>query len=72
MELTNRELKNIKGGALSAAFLNALARASATILDIGRSIGSSIRRAFTKNFCWGRISSASLLFMKNNNRNRKK
>lgn len=50
MLLTNKELLEIQGG-LTATWLNALSRAASTILDIGRTIGSSIRRAFSKNYC---------------------
>lgn len=52
-ELENKELLNIEGGAfsLTAAFLNAAARALSTFMDIGKSLGSSIRRAFNGSIC---------------------
>ncbi len=52
-ELNNEELMNIDGGgfSISAAFLNATARLVETILDAGRSLGSSIRRIYSGNIC---------------------
>ena len=51
-ELNNKELMNIEGGAsLTAAFLNAAARTIETVMDIGRSLGSAIRRAFSGKVC---------------------
>lgn len=49
--LTNNELHNIVGGAITATLLNAIARLANTILGVGRAIGSSIRRAITKKYC---------------------
>ena len=51
MKLKDCELININGGGWTAAYLNAAARAVNTILELGRSVGSSIRRAITRNFC---------------------
>lgn len=51
MKLTDQELFAIQGGAVSAALLNAFARAVSTILDLGRTIGSAIRRMYSKNYC---------------------
>ena len=52
-ELSNRELMNIEGGAnwLTASFLNAASRAIETVMDIGRSLGSAIRRVFSGKVC---------------------
>ena len=52
-ELSNKELLTIEGGSnwLTAAFFNAAARAISTIVDIGRSLGSSIRRAINGSYC---------------------
>lgn len=38
------ELKQVMGG-LSAAMVNALSRAAATLLTIGRLVGSALRKA---------------------------
>lgn len=51
MKLTNKELLNINGGALSATMMNALSRAATTLLKIGQTIGSSIRRFITGSYC---------------------
>jgi len=51
MQLTKEELFEVQGGSITASFLNALSRAASTILDIGRSIGSSLRRMVTRNYC---------------------
>lgn len=52
-ELNNKELMNIEGGAslLTATFLNAAARMISTIMDVGRSLGTSIRRITSGNTC---------------------
>ena len=50
-ELTNKELLEISGGAISAAFINALARGISTVLDLGRSLGTAIRRIFSGSIC---------------------
>ena len=50
--MTDKDMSNIYGGATSiTALINALAKAYTTIMDIGKMIGSSIRRAKNKNFC---------------------
>lgn len=53
IKLTKEELVNITGGAnlLTASFLNSVARCIDALLEIGRSIGSSIRRISSNNIC---------------------
>lgn len=51
MKLSEQELKKIYGGAISASLLNAFSRAMSTILELGRTVGSSIRRLYNKNYC---------------------
>ncbi len=54
VNLDNEELLNIVGGSsawFSATFLNAASRAVSTLLDLGRSFGTAIRRAFSGAFC---------------------
>ena len=51
MKLGNNELINVSGGSWTAACLNAAARAVNTILELGRTVGSAIRRAITRSFC---------------------
>jgi len=52
-KLEQKELFAIQGGALklSAALLNAFSRAIGTILDLGRTVGTSIRMAIDKKIC---------------------
>lgn len=51
MNLTKTELCNIVGGAVTASFLNAIARGINVILDLGRSVGSAIRRIGNGTVC---------------------
>ncbi|MBQ2946485.1 MAG: bacteriocin [Bacilli bacterium] len=52
-ELKDKELMNIEGGSnwLTASFFNAAARAMDTLMNVGRSLGSAIRRAFSGKVC---------------------
>jgi hypothetical protein len=49
--LHNEELLKITGGAITAAFMTALVRGINAYLDVGRSLGSAIRRVITKSIC---------------------
>lgn len=49
--LKNEELKNIQGGGLSASLITALVRAVNGLLDLGRSLGSAIRRIQSGSVC---------------------
>ena len=50
--LSDKELMNIEGGAgLSAAFLNAASRAITTLMELGRNLGSAIRRTINGSIC---------------------
>lgn len=52
MKLEKNELININGGGfLTATYINAASRAVNTILDFGRTVGTVIRRAISKNWC---------------------
>lgn len=51
-KLDSNELKNIKGGInITAALIASLSRGINSILDLGRSLGTSIRRLQFGNFC---------------------
>lgn len=53
-KLNDIELLEIQGGAVStlnSTFINAIARLINTVLDLGRVIGSNIKRIQTKNYC---------------------
>ena len=49
-ELTKKELNEINGGASGALFTSVI-RGAELILELGRSLGSSIRRFITKQYC---------------------
>lgn len=49
--MTKDELQQIVGGAFSAAMLGYIIRGINTILDLGRSLGSSIRRIQSGRLC---------------------
>lgn len=52
MKLNNKELKQIKGGAgISSSLVNSLIRGVNSLLDVGRYLGSSIRRFAGGNTC---------------------
>ena len=50
-KLNKEEMLNISGGGISASFINALARGINTLLDLGRSLGTSIRRSISGKVC---------------------
>ncbi len=50
MKLETKELQQIVGGT-SATYINAIVRGVNAILDIGRSLGSAIRRVVNGNLC---------------------
>lgn len=52
MELKKCELVQIYGGAnISGTLINSIVRGIEAILDLGRSLGSSIRRIGSNNIC---------------------
>jgi len=51
MRLQNKDLYELQGGSMSASLLNAIARAANTILELGRAVGSAIRRMYSRNYC---------------------
>ncbi len=53
MKLKEQELYSINGGGITinATLINAFARAISTVLDLGRTVGSAIRRLYSKNYC---------------------
>lgn len=50
-QLNKQELLQISGGAISGSLINAFIRGISTILDLGRSLGTAIRRIQTGQFC---------------------
>lgn len=51
IELKKEELLNINGGNLSGTMINAFSRAINSLLDLGRSLGTAIRRITSGNLC---------------------
>lgn len=53
MKLEEQELLNVVGGStnLSATMLNSVSKILDTIMDVGRSLGSAIRRIYSDNLC---------------------
>jgi hypothetical protein len=50
--MNNNELLTIKGGVtVSGTLINSIAKLMGTLLNIGRSIGTSIRMAISKHKC---------------------
>lgn len=50
-KLNKNELQNISGGTISGTVISAFSRAVNTIMDLGRSFGTAIRRIQTGNLC---------------------
>lgn len=49
--LTKDELLNISAGAITASYISALARTIESLLELGRSLGTAIRRWSSSNVC---------------------
>ena len=50
-QIKAKELKQIIGGSISASFITALVRGINSILDLGRSLGTAIRRITSGQKC---------------------
>ena len=51
MILKKEELLKVTGGALTATLINAISKGLTTISDLGRSLGSAIRRIVSGKIC---------------------
>ena len=51
MKLTDKQLKAINGGSISATLINAIVKGFELIIELGRSLGSSIRRVTSGKSC---------------------
>ena len=49
--LTSEELLVVRGGGIAATLINSVSRLISTILDLGQTVGSALRRATTKKYC---------------------
>lgn len=50
-ELTKKELFAVEGGAISATYINALVKGIEALLELGRSLGTSIHRWMNGSVC---------------------
>ena len=51
-QLNDKELMRIEGGAgFTASLLNAASRAISTLMELGRNLGSAIRRTINGSIC---------------------
>lgn len=50
-KLSNNELLLIEGGKTSAALVNSIIRGASLILELGRSLGTAIRRITSRKSC---------------------
>lgn len=51
MKLTEKELLTINGGAVSAVLINAIVKGISLLIDLGKSLGSTIRRISENKTC---------------------
>ena len=51
MKIKNEELLQIVGGAISASMINTIIRGINSFLDLGRSVGTAIRRIQSGRIC---------------------
>ena len=51
MSLEKEELLRINGGSITAAYITSLVRGINSILELGRSFGTALRRVFTGQLC---------------------
>lgn len=51
MELNREELNDISGGGISGAIMTSIIKGASFIFELGRSIGSSIRRIISRRYC---------------------
>ena len=50
-KLGYNELVSVSGGSISGTVINAFCRGITTLLDLGRSLGTAIRRIRSNNVC---------------------
>ena len=51
MRISDEELLKIYGGSVSATFINAIVKGIFLIVELGKSLGSSIRRVSDNKIC---------------------
>jgi len=51
VKLNRNELLNVYGGTISATLINAIVKGFSVIVDLGKALGSAIRRAVSGKTC---------------------
>lgn len=51
MELKQEQLKQIEGGGITSAMINAISKGVNTLYELGRQLGSSLRRIISNSYC---------------------
>lgn len=51
MKLNTKELMDIRGGAMNASLVSAIIKGFQFLYDLGRVVGTSIRKAISKDLC---------------------
>ena len=51
INLDKKQMKSIKAGSINGTILNAIIRGATVFVDVGRYMGSSVRRIVSKNLC---------------------
>lgn len=51
MKLTNNQLQQIVGGKVTASLVNSIIRGATLLLELGRSLGTALRRIHTNKVC---------------------
>jgi len=51
IKLNKQELLEIDGGAISGTLVSSIIKGITSIFDLGKSLGTAIRRVITKNIC---------------------
>ncbi len=52
MRLESQTLKEIHGGEISGSLISSVVKGITILLELGRSLGSSIRRLIDKDICY--------------------
>lgn len=51
MKLNEETMKQINGGAITSAMINAISKAVNTLYELGKATGSAVRRIIKKTYC---------------------
>ena len=51
IKLNEKQMKKIKAEGINGTILNAILRGANIFIDVGRNMGSSVRRFVSKNLC---------------------